>query len=66
MAALIGFVLGEFVLGAGGGHIDQIMTIGNHAAGNPGLVLWMEFVIPLAGLFFRAIARWCACRGAAP
>jgi hypothetical protein len=46
-----------FLLGAAGGHIYQIETAGNHAAGNSGLLLWMDVVIPLAGLLFIAIGR---------
>jgi hypothetical protein len=46
-----------FLLGAGGGHIYQIMTTGNRAAGNSGLLLWMDFVIPVAGLLFLAIGK---------
>ncbi len=46
-----------FLLGAAGGHIHQIMTTGNHATGNSGLLLWMDFVIPLAGLLFLLIGK---------
>jgi hypothetical protein len=46
-----------FLLGAAGGHIYQIVTTGNHAAGNSGLLLWMDFIIPLAGLLFLAMGR---------
>jgi hypothetical protein len=46
-----------FLLGAAGGHIYQIMTTGNHAAGNSGLLLWMDFIIPLTGLLFLATAK---------
>ena len=46
-----------FLLGAAGGHVYQIATTGNHAAGNSGLLLWMDLIIPLAGLLFLAIGR---------
>jgi hypothetical protein len=55
VAAVLGPAV--FLLGAAGGHIYQIMTTGNHAAGNSGLLLWMDVVIPLAGLLFLAIGR---------
>jgi hypothetical protein len=55
VAAVVGPT--PFLLGAAGGHIYQIETAGNHAAGNSGLLLWMDVVIPLAGLLFLAIGR---------
>jgi len=55
VAAVLGPAV--FLLGAAGGHIYQIMTTGNRAAGNSGLLLWMDVVIPLTGLLFLAIAK---------
>jgi hypothetical protein len=46
-----------FLLGAAGGHIYQMIAHSNYAAGNSGLLLWMDVVIPLAGFFFLALAR---------
>jgi hypothetical protein len=53
LAAVVGPA--PFLLGAGCGHIYQIMTTGNHAAGNSGILLWMDFIVPLAGLIFLAM-----------
>jgi hypothetical protein len=55
VAAVVGPT--PFLLGAAGGHIYQIETAGNHAAGNSGLLLWMDVIIPLAGLLFLVIGR---------
>jgi hypothetical protein len=55
LAAVLGPT--PFLLGAAGGHIHQIMTTGNHAPGNSGLLLWMDVVIPLAGLLFVAVGK---------
>jgi hypothetical protein len=46
-----------FLLGAAGGHIYQMIAHDNIAAGNSGLLLWMDVVIPLAGFLFLALAR---------
>jgi hypothetical protein len=46
-----------FLLGAAGGHIYQLIAHDNHAAGNSGLLLWTDIVIPLAGFLFLALAR---------
>ena len=46
-----------FLLGAAGGHIYQRIAHNNYAAGNSGLLLWMDVVIPLAGFLFLALAR---------
>jgi hypothetical protein len=55
VAAVIGPA--AFLLGAAGGHVWQIVVNNNHAPGNSGLLLWMDIVIPLAGLLFLALAR---------
>jgi hypothetical protein len=55
LAAVLGPA--PFLLGAGGGHIYQMIATGNHAAGNSGLLLWMDFIIPLAGLLFLVIGK---------
>jgi hypothetical protein len=46
-----------FLLGAAGGHIYQMIAHNNYAAGNSGLLLWMDVVIPLAGFVFLVLAR---------
>ena len=38
-----------FLLGAAGGHIYQIMTTRNMAAGNAGSILWTDILLPLVG-----------------
>ena len=55
LAAVLGPAV--FLLGAGVGHIYQIVEHGNHALGNSGLLLWMDFITPLAGILFLAMAR---------
>jgi hypothetical protein len=56
VAAVVGPAI--FMLGAAGGHIYQIVTQHNYAAGNSGLLLAMDVVIPLAGFSFL----WMASR----
>jgi hypothetical protein len=55
VAAVVGPAI--FMLGAAGGHIYQIATQNNLAPGNSGLLLWMDVVIPVAGLLFLWIGR---------
>jgi hypothetical protein len=55
VAAVVGPAI--FMLGAAAGHIYQIATQHNFAAGNSGLLLWMDVVIPLAGFLFLWMAR---------
>ena len=55
LAAVVGPAV--FMLGAAGGHVYQMTVSNNHASGNSGLLLWMDVVIPLAGLLFLALAR---------
>jgi hypothetical protein len=47
VAAVTGPAL--FFLGAGAGHIYQIVTTRNYSPGNSGLILYMDFVIPIVG-----------------
>ncbi len=54
VAAVVGPAI--FMLGAAGGHIYQIVTQHNRAAGNDGLLLWMDVIIPVAGLLFLWMA----------
>jgi hypothetical protein len=46
-----------FLLGAAGGHIYQMIAHNDYAAGNSGLLLCMDVVIPLTGFLFLALAR---------
>ena len=55
LAAVVGPAV--FLLGAAGGHIFQMIAHNNYAAGNSGLLLSMDIVIPLAGFLFLALAR---------
>lgn len=55
LAAVVGPAM--FLLGAAGGHIYQMIAHDNYAAGNAGLLLWMDVVIPAAGLLFLVMAR---------
>jgi hypothetical protein len=47
LAAVVG--PGLFLLGAAAGHIYQIITTGNEAPGNAGVILYMDILIPAAG-----------------
>jgi hypothetical protein len=47
LAAVIGPAL--FLLGAAGGHIYQIVTAGNFAPGNAGVILYTDILIPVIG-----------------
>ncbi len=40
---------GLFLLGAGAGHIYQLITTGNSAPGNSGVILYMDFLLPIIG-----------------
>jgi hypothetical protein len=47
-AAVVGPSL--FLLGAAGGHIYQMVTAGNFAPGNAGVIFWTDILIPAIGL----------------
>lgn len=47
LAAILGPSI--FALGAGLGHIRQMVVAHNFAPGNAGLIFWMDFLIPLFG-----------------
>jgi hypothetical protein len=38
-----------FTLGAGGGHVYQMVTAHNFAPGNAGIIFYLDFIIPLFG-----------------
>ena len=46
-----------FLWGAAGGHIYQIVTVHNEAAGNAGAILWTDLLIPVIG-FALLFAQW--------
>jgi hypothetical protein len=48
LAAVLGVT--PFLWGAAGGHIYQLLTTGNHTAGNAGPVLWTDLLLPVLGL----------------
>jgi hypothetical protein len=55
LAAVVGPAV--LLLGAAGGHVYQMIAHNNYAAGNSGLLLWGDVLIPLAGFLFLALAR---------
>ena len=56
LAALLGPT--AFLWGAAGGHIYQIATTHNYSAGNSGVVLWTDILLPVIGWFFFG---WWRC-----
>jgi hypothetical protein len=48
LAAIVG--PSAFLLGAAGGHIYQMVTAGNFAPGNAGVIFWTDIGVPVAGL----------------
>jgi hypothetical protein len=55
LAAVIGPAL--FLLGAAGGHIYQIVTAGNFAPGNAGVILYTDILIPVIGFVLLWLQR---------
>ncbi|MCD2196775.1 hypothetical protein LQ327_25725 [Actinomycetospora endophytica] len=60
LAAVLGVT--AFLWGAAGGHVYQLLAHGNHAAGNSGVILWTDILLPVFGLaavyaHHRALAR---------
>ena len=53
VAAVLGVT--PFLWGAAAGHIHQIMTTGNLSAGNAGVVLYMDILLPVFGLAALAL-----------
>lgn len=47
-AAVLGVT--PFLWGAAGGHVYQLVAHGDHAAGNAGIVLWSDLLLPVLGL----------------
>jgi hypothetical protein len=61
LAAVVGPAI--FLLGAAGGHVYQMITAGNFAPGNAGLIFYTDILIPLIGfvllwLQHRHERRW--------
>ncbi len=59
-AAVLGVT--PFLWGAAGGHVYQLLVNGDHAAGNSGIILWSDILLPVFGLVavyahHRALAR---------
>lgn len=52
-AAVLGVT--PFLWGAAGGHIYQILTTGNTSAGNAGVVLYTDILLPVFGLAVLAL-----------
>jgi len=46
-----------FSLGAAGGHIYQMVVNKNYSPGNVGLVLPIDIIIPVVGVFFFIMAK---------
>jgi hypothetical protein len=53
LAAVLGVT--PFLWGAAGGHVYQILTTGNTSAGNAGVVLFMDILLPVFGLAVLAL-----------
>jgi Family of unknown function (DUF6790) len=62
LAAIIGPAL--FLLGAAGGHIYQIITAGNFAPGNAGVILYTDILIPVIGFALLWLQRRYGARQA--
>lgn len=46
-----------FLLGAAGGHIYQMITAGNFAPGNAGVVFYMDILLPIVGWALLYLSR---------
>ncbi|MEI8400388.1 MAG: DUF6790 family protein [Alcaligenaceae bacterium] len=46
-----------FLLGAAGGHIYQMITAGNFAPGNAGVVFYMDILLPIVGWVLLYLSR---------
>ena len=46
-----------FLLGAAGGHVYQMITAGNFAPGNAGVVFYMDLFLPLVGFALLFLSR---------
>jgi hypothetical protein len=60
LAAVIGPA--AFLLGAAAGHLYQMVTAGNFAPGNAGIIFWTDILVPVIGFVLLALARRHATR----
>jgi len=61
LAAVVGPAL--FLLGAAGGHIYQMISAGNFAPGNAGIIFYTDILIPAFGFLLLWFQRRFALRG---
>jgi len=54
LAAILGPSI--FLLGAAVGHVYQMVTTGNFAPGNAGVIFYMDILLPIIG----GVLLWCA------
>lgn len=55
LAAVLGPAL--FLWGAAGGHIYQMVTAGNFAPGNAGIIFWTDILLPVIGFALLWLQR---------
>ncbi len=46
-----------FLLGAAGGHLYQMITVGNFARGNAGVVFYLDILLPIVGWVLLYLSR---------
>ncbi len=46
-----------FLLGAAGGHVYQMITAGNFAPGNAGVVFYMDILLPIIGFVLLFLSK---------
>ncbi|HWK66134.1 MAG TPA: DUF6790 family protein [Rhizobiaceae bacterium] len=46
-----------FLWGAAGVHVHSMITEGNFAPGNAGVIFWTDIIVPIIGLFFLWLQR---------
>ena len=54
LATTIGISI--FLFGAGIGHVYQLVALGNKAASNAGIILYMDLIVPI--VLISLLARW--------
>ncbi|MCX5478516.1 hypothetical protein OSH08_05845 [Kaistia geumhonensis] len=55
LAAVLG--TSAFLLGAAGGHVYQMVTAGNFAPGNAGIIFWTDILVPVIGFVLLTLSR---------
>ncbi len=55
LAAILGPAF--FLLGAAAGHVYQMITAGNFAPGNAGVIFWMDILVPAIGFTLLVLQR---------